>query len=177
MARRPKKSLDDQEKEALSILERVKRERKELEQAQRATRAFAVLDAIDKMIEAGDEDAKRVMAKFLDGLTVKRERLAFGLDPLPVPAPAPVPAAAPVAQPAPAAPPAARPAPSDRVKDLSDRLDRAVAAQKAGPTAETTAALAAVVVEFETITRKLFTGIASEHRAGFGLGKSPAERL
>ncbi len=179
MASQPKKSLDDLEKDAKETLERVKRERKELADAQRSTRAFAVLDAIDKMVEAGDEEAKRVMDRLLDGLTVKRERLAFGLDPLPVPGPAPVPYTAPVdpvAEPAPSAEPAARPSPKERVDALLDRLDRAVKAWTDGTqTEELKAELIAAVLEFETKTGQLYTGM--KNRAFFGFGQSPGERL
>ncbi len=172
MARRPKKSLDDQEKDANDILERVKRERKELADAQRSTRAFAVLDAIDKMVEAGDEDAKRVMTKFLTGLTVKRERLAFGLDPLPKPDAGPAPAPAP--KPVPSAEPAAKPP----VSEISNRVQRAVDAWNAGPqTSEARAELASAIIAFETITCEVSKIVPVNARPEFGIGERPAERL
>ncbi len=99
----------------------------------------------------------------------------FDLDPLPKREPDAAPAD-PVAQPGPAAQPAARPSPSERAQALSDRLDRAVKAWEAGPeTAELKDELVAVVVEFETTTGKLFSGMPN--RNAFGLGQGPGQRL
>jgi hypothetical protein len=124
-----------------------------------------------------DKDAKQLLDAIIAGLVRDQDRKMFDLDPLPKPEPDAAPVD-PVAQPAPAAPPASRPSPSERANALSDRLDRAVTAWKAGPqTLELKAELAAVVVEYETLTGKLFTGMAPEARASFGLGQSPGERL
>ena len=172
--RTAKQIADDLEARA-----RVARTRaRKVESAQETRAAIIAGKTIRGMVDAGDVEATRVWDKMLAGLKRDQDRRVFGLPLLPAAADAtPAPVSAPVAQPAPAAPPVPRPTPSDRAADLSNRLDRAVAAHKAGPTVETAAALAAVVVEFETITGKLFSGIQPEHRVGFGLGPGPAERL
>lgn len=116
-----------------------------------------------------DKDAKQLLDAIIAGLVRDQDRKMFDLDPLPKPEPD----AAPVD---PVAQPAARPSPSERAQALSGRLDRAVKAWKAGPqTAGLKDELVAVVVEFETTTGELFSGMPN--RAAFGLGQGPGQRL
>lgn len=168
MARRPRKSLDDQEDEAKKVLQRVARERKELAEAQRSTRAFTLFDAINKLVEAGDEEAKRVMDRVKAGLTVKRERLAFGLDPLPVPGPD----TAPIDQ------PAAKPPVDDPVAvALAARAQAVRVFNATDKSAADALVLGNAIAAWEKVAGQVWDQLTSAERSIYGLGDRPGERI
>jgi hypothetical protein len=120
-------------------------------------RAVILGSAIQSMAESGDNDAKRVVDKVLAGLKRKQDRVAFDLEPLPEQEPA--------AQPS--------------VPALADRVSRAVAAWNApgDKTPERRVEMVDAIIALEVATGKLFPGIKSEGRPGFGLGDRPGERV